>query len=142
MTIRAAAAFAIAISIFASTAHAATPGPDDMSAQCQANKAGAVGFMQTVFVDHKVAEAFSKYVAADFREHRPLGTPTAPTRASVMAGLTREFAGGGGPTFRPISAVAEGDMVFVRSSNGDVDAYRIRNGKIVEHWDGATKPTK
>ena len=135
--IRSTAAIALVAALLAGTAHAAMPSADDMSPQCQANKAVAVGFMRMVFVDHMVAQAFEKYVAANFLEHRPLGTPAAPTRASVLAGLTGEFSNGGGPTFRPVSAVAEGDMVFVKSSNGDVDAYRIKDGKIVEHWQAA-----
>jgi len=55
---------------------------------------------------------------------------------------------------RPITAIiAEGDLVMVlypseRTDPKDAskkytttgfDAYRIRNGKVVEHWDAATK---
>lgn len=115
---------------------AAMPGPDDPSPQCQANKKIAVAFMQEVFADHHVADAFSKYVGSTFVEHRPMPGPGTPNRASVEKGLTAEFANGGGPSFHPVSAVAEGDLVFVKSSNGDIDVFRVVNGKLVEHWQG------
>lgn len=118
------------------TALADMPSPDDPSPQCQANKKVAVAFMQAVFVDHKVKQAFDEYVGSPLIENRPMGGTTKPTRAYMEQALISEFAGGKGPTFSPVSAIAEGDLVFVKSSNGDLDVFRIKHGKIVEHWQG------
>jgi predicted SnoaL-like aldol condensation-catalyzing enzyme len=117
-------------------AWAAMPSPDDQSPLCQANKKVAVAFMQTVFADHHVKEAFDKYVGDTFVEHRPMPTPGVPTRDTVFKGLSMEFANGGGPSFHPVSAVAEGDLVFVKSSDGDLVVFRVQDGKLVEHWQG------
>lgn len=118
------------------SALAQMPGPDDPAPGPQANKKIAVGFMQMVFVDHKVPEAFEQYVGANFIEHRPMPGGNKPTRDSVLKGLTKEFQDNPKAGFRPLTAIAEGDLVFVKSDNGDLDVYRVQDGKIVEHWQG------
>lgn len=130
--------FFVSISAVAvmSLAVAQMPPADDPAPGPQANKKIATEFMQMVFVDHKVAEAFDKYVSPKFVEHRPMPGNKAPTRDSVLKGLTMEFQNNPKFSFKPVSAVAEGEMVFVKSDNGDLDVYRVKGGKIVEHWQG------
>jgi len=91
-----------------------------------------------------VKEAFTLYVSRNFNDHSDmLGSMMKGqklTWASVEAFMEKDpnFAPGAKPN--PIKVaqvlVADRDIVTQYGSVG-VDIFRVRNGKIVEHWDGS-----
>lgn len=120
----------------------------------RANKRLVYDFWREVFEAGQVAQA-EKYVAESYIQHNP-NVPTG--RAAMVGFISRR-----NPTPKPVEArvkaplvsiVAERDIVilsFVRENPEPQDGtrkytttwfdmFRIDNGKIVEHWDGAVKP--
>jgi predicted SnoaL-like aldol condensation-catalyzing enzyme len=128
--------------------------PGKMSKQEAANLKLVLDWWREGFVAGHV-EAVDKYLATDMIQHNPnapngnagvkgfLGhrTPLNP----IPEKLT--------PAQMPSAAIARGDIVFImwdRESkdptdpsktykHNDFDAFRVKDGKIVEHWDGAHK---
>ena len=119
----------------------------------RATKRLVYDFWREVFEAGHVAQA-DKYVAESYIQHNP-NVPTG--RAAMVGFISRR-----NPTPKPVEArvkaplvsiVAERDIVvlsFVREhpepQDGTrkytttwFDMFRIENGKIVEHWDGAVK---
>ena len=101
-------------------------GPD-----AAANKALVLKFFKMAFTDHRVAEAFALYTSDNFIEH----SPGMNGRSGAIRALSKMFAPGAGLTATVQRAVAQGDIVSVHFDGG-VDIFRVKNGKIVEHWDG------
>jgi len=105
----------------------------------EANKKLVVEFYRMVFVDKKVREGFEQYVVEGYIQHNPM----VPTGREAAVKLLSE-------RIRPESiadvkrVIAEGDLVVLhvhsRSNAQDrgraiVDIFRVKDGKIVEHWD-------
>jgi predicted SnoaL-like aldol condensation-catalyzing enzyme len=130
------------------TARAETP------AQLEANKKLVLEFWHTVFDGQDVAKA-KLYLAPEYRQHNP----------NVASGLKgfEDFFGAMWPKPKAAADVkptqfdvvlAEGNLVQVmfkrpRPEVDDpgktymsfwFDLFRVRGGKIVEHWDCALKP--
>lgn len=124
------------------------------SAKSSPNTAIALGYIETVWNQHKPVEGFAKYVAAD-EVHYP-GKPG----ANNPQGLAKFLEGFPQFKYDVKHVYADGDVVIVHSlltgvpgigtpvaspqpgvtpqnKVGDevVDIFRIKNGKIVEHWD-------
>jgi predicted SnoaL-like aldol condensation-catalyzing enzyme len=120
----------------------------------RANKRLVYDFWREVFEAGNVAQA-EKYVAESYIQHNP----NVPTGRAAMTG----FISRRNPTPTPVEArvkaplvsiVAERDIVvlsFVRENPEPQDGtrkytttwfdmFRIENGRIAEHWDGAVKP--
>lgn len=81
------------------------------------------------------------YVAADYYQHNP---DIESGAAGAKAGLGWLFQQYPQMTTTPKRVIAEGDLVAVHShsvpapgerGSAVVDIFRVRNGKIVEHWD-------
>ena len=119
--------------------------------QLQANKTLIYNLFREV-LEARHMELADKYLAEDFIQHNPNAADGLPALKKFFAGRPAQPIA---PKLkRPITAIiAEGDMVMViyprelpdpkdktrKYTTTGFDAYRIRNGKVVEHWDAATK---
>ena len=121
--------------------------------QTEANKKLVLDFFRVVFEAEKL-DAAKDYLAEDYIQHNPR-VPTG------REGFVRYFKTifhepkPVQPTLRiaPMAVVAEGDLVTLiwkstlpdpadKSKTYDTfefDMFRIQNGRLAEHWDGATK---
>jgi predicted SnoaL-like aldol condensation-catalyzing enzyme len=153
-------ASAIAFSFVAVAAHAAEPvaPTKDQQAllkssdpQLAANKKLVFDMWRTFLTAHHVDEA-DKFLAPEYHQHNPnADTGLAGVKAYFTALNLK-------PTPVPdeipglVSIVAERDLVVMsmvrqgKDKEGkpytttSFDMFRVANGKIVEHWDIATKP--
>ena len=117
----------------------------------QANKTLIYNLFREV-LEARHMELADKYLAQDFIQHNPNAADGLPALKKFFAGRPAQPINA--KLKRPISAIiAEGDMVMVlyprelpdpkdktrKYTTTGFDAYRIQNGKVVEHWDAATK---
>jgi predicted ester cyclase len=129
------------------TLHAA---PTD-STQLEGNKRVVRDIVERVFVRQEDA-AIDQLVADDFVPHT-FG-PMPPGREGLREGVKRAAAGVSDATFEIHELVAEGDLVAARMTTGarhtgpfmgveptgrrysidEMHLFRIRDGKLVEHW--------
>ena len=155
-------ASALAFVAVATVAHAAEPvvaiAPGAQQAllassdpQLAANKKLVFDMWRTFLSAHHIEEA-DKFLAPEYHQHNP-------NAETGLAGVKAYFTALKlAPTPIPdtidrmVSIVAERDLVVValvregKDKDGNAytttwfDMFRIANGKIVEHWDTATKP--
>ncbi|MBL0173548.1 MAG: nuclear transport factor 2 family protein [Gemmatimonadaceae bacterium] len=87
-------------------------------------------------------QAFERYMAPDFIEHKP--DVDAGTRAATIAFLEELIKSMPDPRWEVIRTIAENDLVFLHArftpaagapSYAVADVFRLRDGRIVEHWD-------
>jgi predicted SnoaL-like aldol condensation-catalyzing enzyme len=118
------------------------------------NKKIVSDFYRVVF-EPRNADLIGQYIAADFIEHNPKMVGGREGLAAFLKTLPPPANDDVGSEMKdpPALVVAEADLVtfvFKRktSNSGDktkvydrftFDAFRVKNGKIVEHWDGDTK---
>lgn len=99
-------------------------------------------YAQMLFFEKKIKEAFERYVAEDQLQHNP---NIGDGRQASIDYLTSR---GGTSWISDVKAIiAQGELValfqHVRKGPEDtrgvavVDIWRVKNGKIVEHWDVA-----
>ncbi|MFI7410568.1 nuclear transport factor 2 family protein [Streptomyces sp. NPDC049627] len=90
---------------------------------------------------HKDLSAIDRYWGPEYHQHNPNITDGV---AGVKAGLGGYFEAFPQLTVTPKRVIAEGDLVAVHShyvnapgerGQAIVDLFRVRGGKIVEHWD-------
>lgn len=152
---RRAAAGTLALALAAPTARAQQPAVPTM-VTAQANKELVLSFWRNVFDAQDWAKA-KDYLSEDYLQHNP-------NVASGLKGFTDYFSKLW-PSPKPqasvvvtpfVAAIAEGDLVQLvmkrpRPEPGDpaktydsywFDLFRVKDGKIVEHWDSALKPVK
>ncbi|NBC36574.1 polyketide cyclase [Novosphingobium sp. FSY-8] len=134
------AAGAIALATVPATAHAA-PAKRAPAARCtQTPKQIVTAFMDLFYVQKKVRQAFETYVVEGYIQHNPFA---ATGRAPAIAFLEPAFADPA-ITYSIKRIIADGDLVAVHAHGvmkaGDpgaavVDILRVKDCKIVEHWD-------
>jgi predicted SnoaL-like aldol condensation-catalyzing enzyme len=131
-----AAAFVLMASPFTAFAQSA---PRDLAAE-EANRKLVVEFYVQVFNRHEVA-AGGQLLGDDYKQHNPLAPDGKEPLVKV---LTERFAKTPDSRARIVRSVAQGDLVWLHihstlnaqdRGRAIVDIFRVRNGKIVEHWD-------
>ncbi|WP_343612895.1 nuclear transport factor 2 family protein [Novosphingobium sp.] len=104
------------------------------------NRAIVKDFARLFYTERKVKQAFETYVAPDYLQHNP---GIADGREAAVAALADMFADPA-KTFTIEQVLVDGDMAVIHvhaiptpgSRGASVfDMYRLKNGKIVEHWD-------
>ena len=124
-----------------------------MTPQEQANLKLVLDWWREGFVSHH-PEMVNKYFADDFIQHNPNlagGKPAIEKMVSQRLPLEIPAKLPGSET--PVLALSQGEivaLVFDRQAPdpqdpsrnykyNSIDIFRVRNGKIVEHWDGSRK---
>lgn len=118
-------------------------GMPDHSVDSEASRRTVLAYMELGQQPGKIAEAVRTYVAPDFIQH---SANIAPGRRALIEYLTsREAARRAVRRTSSIArTLADGDMVLVHrrvTTDSDprgtayADLFRLRGGKIVEHWD-------
>ncbi|MCY1168197.1 SnoaL-like domain protein [compost metagenome] len=116
----------------------AQPASRDFAAE-EANRQLVVDFYNRFFNDHDISAA--NVVAEDYIQHNPRLTNGKKTLVSFFTGFFKE-----NPMWheRIVRSGTDGDLVYlhVHATNGPadrgqaiVDIFRVKDGKIVEHWD-------
>lgn len=104
------------------------------------NKKMVVDFYNEVFNKHNI-DIIPKYVSEDYKQHNPF---VADGRKAFMDFFKEDFVKNSNSSAEIKRVVAEGDTVALhvhsRTNSQDkgvaiVDIFRIKDGKIVEHWD-------
>ncbi|MCF7522110.1 nuclear transport factor 2 family protein [Neisseria sp. ZJ106] len=106
------------------------------------NKANVLDFYELAFNQHKLQEAVSKHVGAEYLQHNPTVADGGQAFIDAFAPFLKSHPQSKATVKR---VVADGDLVWlhVHSQLDDkdrgeavVDIFRLdENGKIVEHWD-------
>jgi predicted SnoaL-like aldol condensation-catalyzing enzyme len=105
------------------------------------NKQTVIAFYKRAFNEKQPADAVAQYVGSQYVQHNPDTPDGADAFIQSMTDLTTKFP----QSFVEIKRViGEGDLVvthnIVKMTPQDrglagVDIFRLREGKIVEHWD-------
>jgi predicted SnoaL-like aldol condensation-catalyzing enzyme len=105
------------------------------------NKETVIAFYTRAFNDHEPGDAVARYVGSEYIQHNP-DTPDGPdafvrSAASLIAKFPRI-------SVEIKRVIAEGDLVVTHNlvklspeerGMAGADIFRLREGKIVEHWD-------
>lgn len=119
--------------------NAASVSKDDVTEK-EKNKKMVVDFYNEVFNKHNI-DIIPKYVSEDYKQHNPF---VADGRKAFMDFFKDDFVKNPNSSAEIKRVVAEGDTVALhvhsRTNPQDkgvaiVDIFRIKDGKIVEHWD-------
>jgi len=110
-------------------------GPDT-----EANKRLVVNFYKEIFQKHNVDAALT-YLSEDYKQHNPMAATGRKPFMDIFKGYFKAFP----DAYSDIKRVAaDGDLVFLhvhakqtKTDRGSavVDILRVKDGKIVEHWD-------
>ena len=106
-------------------------------------------FYRQALIDKQPKAAFEHYMGRDFVEHKPdVPGGTRDAAAEFLGGIIRDV-----PTARweILRVIAEGDLVALHArftpapGAGEyalADFFRVKDCKIVEHWDVVAGPVK
>lgn len=112
------------------------------------NTQTVLAFEETVYNKHEVKEAFAHYVGEGFVEHDALlAGASGRTDATSVERAYRALIAQQAPDAQRVfgRSIAQGELVATQSqwnrgagardALSVVDIYRLREGRIVEHWD-------
>jgi len=108
--------------------------------ETERNRAVVEDFARTFYEQRDVAAAFKAHVAPDYIQHNP---GIADGRQAAIDALTPMFSSPGA-RFEVKRIVVDGEYAVIHLfGRGDpatpgaavADIYRLRDGRIVEHWD-------
>ncbi len=130
--------FAIAICLFISFSQSSFSQKRNVAEE-NANKKTVTEFYQKLFGD-KDLSVIDTYIEKDYIQHNP---HAADGRQALKEFATKLLANGPKTKIDFRHVAADGDLVFlhIKAKNFDgkdmalVDIFRLKNGKIVEHWD-------
>ncbi len=114
-----------------------------------ANRRVVTDFYREALIEKRPTAAFQKYVAADFVEHKP-DVPQG-TREGAAAFLESLIKAVPDPKWEVLRTVADGDLVALHArftpaagapAYAIADFFRLKDCKIVEHWDVVAGPPK
>ena len=109
--------------------------------ETQHNKELVLAFLRRAFTERRPADAFAEYVGDGYVQHNPQAPASAEASARYLAGFVARFPELSLDVHR---VIAEDDLVCTHSllrltlgSRGSAiaDVMRVRDGRIVEHWD-------
>jgi predicted SnoaL-like aldol condensation-catalyzing enzyme len=101
----------------------------------KSNKEIALEVLKRAFIDRDPSVA-DQYFAVNYKQHNPVIADGPSAIAKMIPTLTAL-------TYEPGMAVADGDLVMVHGRYTGwgpkpmiaVDIFRLKDGKVVEHWD-------
>jgi predicted SnoaL-like aldol condensation-catalyzing enzyme len=108
--------------------------------ETERNRTIVMRFADILYREKDVRRAFNDFVVSDYVQHNP---GIADGRAAAVASLEPLFSTPGA-TFVVKRIVVDGDLAIIHlfgrgdpaTAGGAVaDIYRLKDGKIVEHWD-------
>ncbi|MDP9066480.1 MAG: nuclear transport factor 2 family protein [Pseudomonadota bacterium] len=102
-----------------------------------ANKKLVSNAMHELFVTKDAEKAVRRYFGKPYLQHNPMIADGADDLPKVVASLPATF------KYEPGLIVADGDFVMIHGLYTGwgpkplvaVDIFRVKNGKLVEHWD-------
>ena len=109
--------------------------------ESQRNKEVVLAFLRLAFTEKRPADAFAEYVGENYVQHNPHAPAGAEASARYLAAFVARFPELSLDVHR---VIAEDDLVCTHSllrltpaSRGSAiaDVLRVRDGRIVEHWD-------
>ncbi len=139
----------IGLAIGVAAAMAATPAAERCEPSAAANHRLVEDFYTQALVNKQPQEAFARFVAPDFVEHKPDIDPgTREAAAQFLGGIIRDL-----PTARweIVRVIAEDDLVALHArftpapgapEYAIADFFRVKDCRIVEHWDVVAGPVK
>ncbi|WP_205214942.1 nuclear transport factor 2 family protein [Sphingomonas sediminicola] len=125
-------AFVAAAMAFLALPSTASAGPVQ-----EANKRLVSSAMHELFVTRNATKAVRLYFGKPYLQHNPTIADGADDLPKVVASLPKNF------KYEPGVIVADGDLVMIHGRYTGwgpkplvtVDIFRVKNGKLVEHWD-------
>jgi len=126
-------------SLLAGAALAAALTPAHADALTDINRATMRAFVDTAYGQKQVRKAYEAYVVPDLVQHNPNIADGREAAIAELEGLLKNPAA----HFDVKHVLVDGDLAAVQfrgSLGGDMGAsvtewFRLRDGKIVEHWD-------
>lgn len=112
---------------------------NEKATSAETNKKMVVAFYQRLFGDHDLS-VIDQYIIEDYIQHNP---NVADGKKALKEALTQWLVNAPKKKIDFQQVASDGDLVFLHiKSEGPggkkfslVDIFKVKNGKIVEHWD-------